>query len=252
VPGVAGFLWLWVWQTYYHSPASHPGLTEQERQLIRTRNADQRSGHRPPPWYGFIYCLRHREVWGLILSRFFHDGAFYFYVYWLPLYLYQDRGFDIKQIAIFAWIPFLASDIGSVAGGWLGKRLIQGGMSLGRSRKLMIWSSSLLTALTLPAVSVDSAYLAIALIAIAMFAIQAKAANLFALPADLFPSREVATIWGLFGAVGSLGGAVFGAWVGWVTESTGYGPVFLAVVISQILSAVVISVLVPRVELLEK
>ena len=182
-----------------------------------------------------------------MLSRFVNDGAFYFYVSWLPLYLAQARGFDLKQIALFAWIPFLAADLGSLAGGWLGTRLINRGMSLDRSRKLLIWGGALLVLMTLPAVRVDSPYLSLALIALAMFAIQGKAANLFALPADLFPAREVGTTWGLFGAVGAFGGMAFNGAAGWVTDASGFGPVFVAVGATQLLSAVFVSIFIPRI-----
>ena len=251
IPGAAGFVWLWIWQLYYHPPESHPRLSRHEKTLILAGRAAEPAGSGTVPWRGFVRFLRYREVWGLMLSRFVNDGAFYFYVSWLPLYLAQARGFDIKQIAIFAWIPFLAADLGSVGGGWLGRRLIQGGMSLDRSRKLLIWLGALLVPLTLPAVSVDSPYLAIALIGVAMFAIQGKAANLFALPADLFPSRDVATIWGLYGAVGSFGGMAFNAAVGWVTEHYSYGPVFVAVGVTQVLSAVFVVWLIPRIRQLK-
>ena len=251
IPGAAGFVWLWIWQLYYHPPESHPRLSRHEKTLILAGRAAEPAGSGTVSWRGFVRFLRYREIWGLMLSRFVNDGAFYFYVSWLPLYLAQARGFDIKQIAIFAWIPFLAADLGSVGGGWLGRRLIQGGMSLDRSRKLLIWLGALLVPLTLPAVSVDSPYLAIALIGVAMFAIQGKAANLFALPADLFPSRDVATIWGLYGAVGSFGGMAFNAAVGWVTEHYSYGPVFVAVGVTQVLSAVFVVWLIPRIRQLK-
>jgi len=252
VPGAAGFIWLWIWQAFYFPPEHHPRLSAAERELILASRDGNEAEETMHAWHGFVRFFRYREVWGLVLSRFFHDGAFYFYVFWLPLYLAQARGFDIRQIALFAWIPFLASDVGSAAGGWLGRSLIGRGMSLDRSRRLLIWGGTLLIPLTLPAVLVDSAYAAIALIGVAMFAIQLKAANLFSLPADLFPAREVATIWGLFGAVGSAGGMVFSAVAGWMTEQAGYGAVFIAVGITQILSAVAISVLVPRIRLLDR
>jgi ACS family hexuronate transporter-like MFS transporter len=254
VPGIAGFLWLWIWQTFYYPPEQHPRLSAAEREIILADqgttepNAGQGAQQK---WHGFTRFFRYREVWGLMLSRFFHDGAFYFYVSWLPLYLAQERGFDIKQIAMFAWIPFLASDLGSLGGGWLGKRLIQNGMSLDRSRRLLIWGGTLIIPLTLPAVAVDSAYLSIALIGIAMFAIQAKAANLFSLPADLFLPQQVATIWGLFGAAGSLGGMFFNAAAGWATEQYDYTPVFIAVGITQIISAMAIKWFVPRIRIIE-
>lgn len=230
VPGAAGFLWLWVWQTWYRPPVAAP--------------AAARTATGP----AVLAALRERDMWGLMLSRFMNDGAFYFYVSWLPLYLAQARGFDLRQIALFAWLPFLAADLGSLAGGWLGGRLIQAGLGLDRSRKLMIWGGALLVLGTLPAVSVDSPFTALALIGVAMFAIQAKAANLFALPADLYPPERVATTWGLFGAVGAFGGMAFNAAVGGIIDQWGYLPVFAAVGVTQLLSAAFISWLVPRIE----
>ena len=249
VPGAAGFAWLWIWRRYYHRPAEHPRLGDEERRLILD-GQQEGAGEAAGPRRSVAELLKTREMWGLMLSRFVNDGAFYFYVSWLPLYLSQARGFDLKQIALFAWIPFLAADLGSLAGGWLGTRLINGGLSLDRSRKLLIWGGALLVLMTLPAVRVDSPYVALALIGLAMFAIQGKAANLFALPADLFPAREVGTTWGLFGALGAFGGMAFNGAAGWVTEVAGFGPVFVAVGVTQILSAVFVSVLIPRIEML--
>jgi ACS family hexuronate transporter-like MFS transporter len=249
VPGVAGFVWLWIWQRYYHQPADHPRLSATEKDLI-VSGQDGAPNDAEGPRRSIAQLLRQREMWGLMLSRFVNDGAFYFYVSWLPLYLAQARGFDLKQIALFAWIPFLAADLGSLAGGWLGTRLINGGLSLDRSRKLLIWGGALLVLLTLPAVGVDSPYTALALIALAMFAIQGKAANLFALPADLFPPREVGTTWGLFGAVGAFGGMAFNAAAGWVTDNGGFGPVFIAVGVTQLLSAVFVSALIPKIQII--
>jgi ACS family hexuronate transporter-like MFS transporter len=254
VPGVAGFAWLLVWQRYYHSPQSHPGISPAERQLVlgpqATGELTQPEPSAAPSGLGVI--LRQQAMWAMMLSRFLNDGAFYFYVFWLPLYLSQARGFDIQQIAIFAWIPYLAADLGSLGGGWLGQRLIDRGLSLDRSRKRLIWAGALTVLLTLPAVQVDSAYLAIALIGLAMFAIQGKAANLFALPADIYPAGQVATTWGLFGAVGAFGGVVFNAAVGWLVDDYGYLPVFVAVGITQLLSAAVISWFIPRIAPIEQ
>lgn len=248
VPGAAGFLWLLVWQRYYHHPRAHPALAGDERALVLAGagTADETQDGAPPG--AVIELLRERRMWILMLSRFLNDGAFYFFVFWLPLYLSQARGFDIMQIAVFAWIPFLAADAGSLAGGWMGRWLIDRGLSLDRSRRSLIWAGALTVLATLPAALVDSPYVAIALIGLAMFAIQGKAANLFALPADIFPPRQVATSWGLFGAVGAMGGVVFNASVGWVVDAWGYPPVFVAVGVTQFLSAAVVSWFIPKIE----
>ena len=107
-----------------------------------------------------------------------------------------------------------------------------------------------INAIALPAVTTESTSMAIALIAGAMFAIQVKASSLFALPADLFPARDVATVWGLYGAVGSFGAMAFNALVGWTIDQYSYFPVFVAVAVMHIVSAVLINIFVPRIEML--
>ncbi len=252
VPGVAGFIWLWIWQALYALPESHPRLSDEERSLILNEREPAPGLPEKQTWYGFIRFLKYREVWGLMLSRFVSDGAFYFFAAWLPLYLTQERGFDLRQIAFSALVPFLAADLGSLFGGWLGVRLIRGGMSVNASRKWIIWIGALLIPCALPAAIVDSASLAIGLIAVAMFAIQMKASSLFTVPADLFPSRDVATTWGLFGAVGSFGGMLFVAAAGFVSEHYSYTPIFAAVGVMHIISAIIIMWLVPNINLLKQ
>jgi ACS family hexuronate transporter-like MFS transporter len=247
IPGAIGFLWLILWQRWFHLPADHPHLPLAERALIEA-GRETISEPVQRPWY---WALRYREVWGLMISRFVSDGAFYFFVFWLPLYLSQERGFDLKAIAMFAWIPFLAVDIGGITGGYLGKKLIDKGISLNKSRKLVIWVGAVLVLAAMPAATTESAALALALIAIAMFAIQFKASSMFTLPADLFPARDVGTIWGMYGAVGSLGGMVFSAVAGWTIDHYSWAPLFVAAACMHIVSAVLINIFIPRIEMLD-
>ncbi len=247
IPGAIGFIWLFLWQRWFFLPDDHPDLPESERLLIkRDQETDEAPADRP--WY---WALRYKEVWGLMISRFVSDGAFYFFVFWLPLYLSQERGFDLKAIALFAWIPFFAVDVGGITGGYLGKKLIDKGVSLDRSRKLVIWIGALLVLAAMPAASTESAMLALMLIAIAMFAIQFKASSMFTLPADLFPARDVGTIWGMYGAIGSFGGMAFSSLAGWTIDNHSWAPLFVAAACMHIVSAVLINVFVPRIEMLD-
>ena len=246
IPGAIGFLWLVLWWKWFYLPQEHPTLPAAERQLILAE-VETGAADVSRSWY---WALRYKEVWGLMISRFVSDGAFYFFVFWLPLYLSEARGMDLRDIGLFAVITFGAADIGSVAGGYTGKKLMDRGMSLDRARKLVIWIGALLVLTAMPAATTDSASLAIALIAIAMFAIQFKASSMFTLPADLFPSRDVGTIWGLYGAVGSFGGAAFGYITGVVVENVSWTPVFVAAACMHIVSAVLINIFVPRIQLL--
>ena len=248
VPGAAGFVWLIVWNSYYESPDKHAGISATERKLILADQEPSSQDVVAEPWYGFVRFLRYREVWGLMLSRLVSDGAFYFFVAWLPLYLSQERNFDMQALAYSVALPFIAADIGSLFGGWLGTRLIRSGWSVNAARKVIIWVAALLVPCALLAVLVDSAAVAIGLICIAMFAIQMKASSHFTIPADLFPAKDVATIWGLFGAVGSLGGALFVVTVGWVTEHYSYTPIFAAVGVMHLISALIIMIMIPSIK----
>jgi len=249
IPGAFGFLWLLLWQRWYHLPADHPDLPAEERDYLlqETTVAVQEAPADTRPWY---WSLRYKEVWGLMLSRFVSDGAFYFFVFWLPLYLSQERGFDLKDIALFAWIPFLAVDIGGITGGIAGKALMDRGVSLDRSRKIVIWVGAVLVLAAMPAATAESAGLALALIAVAMFAIQFKASSMFTLPADLFPARDVGTVWGLYGAVGSFGGMVFSSLAGWTIEHYSWAPLFVIAACMHLVSALLVNLFVPRIDLL--
>jgi len=248
IPGAIGFVWLILWWKWFYLPQDHPQLPAAERDLI-LRETDAGDANEERSWY---WALRYKEVWGLIISRFVSDGAFYFFVFWLPLYLSEARGFNLGEIGLFAIIVFGAADIGSLVGGFTGKKLMDSGMSLDRSRKLVIWVGALLVLAAMPAATTESAGVAIALIAIAMFAIQFKASSMFTLPADLFPARDVGTIWGMYGAVGSFGGAAFGYITGWTVEHFSWTPVFVAAACMHIVSAVLINIFVPRIALLER
>jgi ACS family hexuronate transporter-like MFS transporter len=125
------------------------------------------------------------------------------------------------------------------------------GVSLDRARKLVIWVGAILVLAAMPAATTESAGVALLLIAVAMFAIQFKAASMFTLPADLFPARDVGTVWGIYGAVGSFGGAVFGSLTGWTIENYSWTPVFVAVACMHIVSALIINLFLPRIGLLD-
>ena len=245
IPGALGLLWVWVWQRVYHLPEQHPRIDAAERELILAGRSRQDSrGH-------WTDLLRYREFWGLLSARLVSDFPFYFVLFWLPQYLIDARGFNLRDIAMFAWLPFLAADIGAFAGGALSSRLMARGLTINAARKLVIWCGAALVLVVVPAFYTGSAYIALALICLAMFAMQVKSSAFFTIPADLFPAARVATVWGVFGAVGSLGAAVLGAFAGRLIDASGYEPVFLLVAALHLLSALLLTVFVPRIRQLE-
>jgi len=238
VPALLGFVWVWAWKRLLGTPGPESAAA-----------ATAGMGSALRAYFGQLArWFRYRQTWGLALARFCGDGAFYFLAFWIPSYLADVRGFGLAQIAWAAAIPFVFADLGSIVGGYAGQRLIRAGWSVDASRKSMIWAGALLVPLALPAVYVDSPLLAVLCMGLGIFGIQVKSASLFAVPTDLFPAAAVGTVWGASGAAGSLAAALSQPVIGWTIDHYSYEPVFVAVALMHILSALCVMVLVRRIE----
>jgi MFS transporter, ACS family, hexuronate transporter len=178
------------------------------------------------PW---LRLLSSRRVLGMVSAKFLSDSAWFFCLFWLPKYLYDARGFDIKHVSYFAWIPYAASGLGSFAGGWFSSYLLRSGRSLNFSRKLPLGlSAALMPAVILvPHVSVSFALL---LFSIAFFGQQSWSGLIMTLPTDVFPLSSVGSVAGLIGFGGAMGGAIFNLAAGQLlTYGAGYGTLFAVV-----------------------
>ena len=161
-----------------------------------------------------------------MIAKFLSDAAWYFYLFWLPKYLYDARGFDIKAVATFGWIPPAAAGIGCLVGGWLSSRLLRENLPLDRARKIALGASAVLMPLILFVPSVPVAW-AIVLFSIAYFGQQSWSTLVMVLPADIYPRQAVGAVAGLVGFGGAMGGVVFGQAVGYLLDhGFGYGLVF--------------------------
>ena len=221
--GLAGLLWVRAWVKEYFPPAQHPRLTAEERGSIGEVLAAYHEESRALSW---IRLLAFPQVWGLVLAKFLSDAAWYFYLFWLPKYLYDARGFDIKRVGYFAWIPYAASGLGSLAGGWFSSWLIRRGHSVNFARKVALGASAALMPLIVM-VTRSPIQLAILLFSIAFFGQQSWSTLVMIVPADLFPHEVVASVAGMVGFGGAMGGLLFGLLVGYLLDhGFGYGPVF--------------------------
>ena len=245
LPGSLGLLWVALWYRWFYLPEEHPGISAGEKTLILDERSPQTSKE------SWLSLLRYKEFWGLMASRIVSDFPFYFFLFWLPTYLIDARGFNLRDIALFAWLPWVAADLGALTGGYLSSWLLSKGRSVNVARKAVIWLGALLVLVTIPAVHADSGMLALLLICFAMFSIQIKGAVFFTLPTDLFPAAKVATVWGVFGAVGSLGASLLGYLAGRLIEVASYEPVFYVVGSLHIVSALLLTLFVPNIRQLE-
>jgi MFS transporter, ACS family, hexuronate transporter len=220
VIGVAWAIW---WQRAYYPPERHPRLSAAERETLAPVMSAGAAAEQAPPW---LTLLRLRQTWGLVVAKFLSDAAWYFYLFWLPKYLYDARGFDIKAVGAYAWIPYAAAGLGCLVGGWLSSWLLMRHVPLDRARKIALG----LSAVVMPAVLfVPSAPVgwALAIFSLAYFGQQSWSTLVMILPADMYPRSAVGAVAGLVGFGGAMGGVVFGQVVGTLLDrGYGYGLVF--------------------------
>ncbi len=245
--GSLGFIWLIFWLMTYRLPHQHPTITEEELRHIQSDSGEETA--RSEPKISWAKILGYRQAWGFILAKTMTDPIWWFYVYWLPKYLNEARGFSLQKIAAFAWIPYLVADVGSVGGGWLSSFWIKRGWPINRARKTTMAILAFLMPCGIVAVFAPSAAVALALISIAMAAHQGWSANVFTLSSDMFPTKDVASVVGLGGAGGAVGGLIIAPVTGYILKwFNTYVPIFIIAGVMHPLALGVIYLLVRRIE----
>jgi ACS family hexuronate transporter-like MFS transporter len=234
--GVCGLFWAILWVSLYRAPDKHPWLSESERLYI-SEGKQELVVAAPPARRGVLkIVLLQKNFWAFGIARFFSEPAWQFFSYWIPLYLTTERHLNLKQIGYYAWLPFLAADLGSLFGGILSpffmKRMRT---SVITARKCSATVSALIMVFAVFVGRVHSAEWAIFFICVGAFAHQSMSATLMTLPADLFPDRTVATANGLSGTSAMIGGMLFTQIVGVVAQGIGYGPLFTTIAFLDII-----------------
>ena len=238
VTGALGFVWVALWLLFYHPPERHPALSDQERAFIaQGQEAHLRSaGTRPSLWA----IAGQRNFWGIAIPRFLADPTWGTLTMWLPLYLTSVRHFDLTQIALFAWMPFVGADLGSVFGGTVSMALQKRGVGLINARRMAFTLGAILmTAVSLVGY-VESPYTAIALITLAGFAHQTLSVTVITMASDLFRRHEVATVAGMAGTCGNAGLLIFSLMMGALVTTVGYTPFFISLGALDLVGAAVL------------
>jgi ACS family hexuronate transporter-like MFS transporter len=178
------------------------------------------------PWLRLAALL---PVQGLVVAKFLSDSAWYFYLFWLPKYLYDVRGFDTKRVGYWAWIPYAASGLGSLGGGMLSSALLRHGVSLDRSRKIALGLSAAVMPVIL-LVSRSPVQAAIVIFSITFLGQQSWSGLIMTIPADLFPANVVGSVAGMVGFGGAIGGVIFNLIAGkLLAHGFGYSLIFAIV-----------------------
>ena len=241
VTGVLGLIWAAAWYLVYRPPEQHPAITEEERAYITAERAAI-----PAARASARDILTRSRFWSIATARFLIEPAWQTFSFWIPLYLH-GRGMNLAQIAMFAWLPFLAADLGGVLGGYFSPWLVRKfGLHLVHSRIAGVSLGAVLMIAPGCIGLAGTPYVAIVLFCIGGFAHQMISVSLNTLNTDVFAPAEVGTAVGFVGQAGWLGGLLFSLMMGQVIDAIGYTPIFASLTFFDLSAAAVLIATVGR------
>ncbi|MHA6768475.1 MFS transporter [Sphingobium ummariense] len=240
--GALALVWVVLWLLFYQSPRQHRRISAEERDYIIQGQEDHlaASGEKP----SILQLLRNRNFWGIALPRFLADPTWGTLTFWLPLYLSTARGFDLTQIALFAWLPFVAADLGCLFGPMVALWLQRRGVPLIDARRWAFTLGAVLMTSMFFVGGVASPYAAIALLCLGGFAHQTLSVTVITMASDLFRKNEVGTVAGMAGTFANFGVLAFSLAIGALVTTVGYEPFFIVLGVLDLVGAALLWILV--------
>jgi len=202
LPGLLGFVWLFVWRRVYHLPAEHPRISAAEREMILAETGEGKSAAQRQLGWGEL--LKLPQTWGAIVSKALTDPVWFFITDWFPLYLVA-KGISLRSGLIAVWIPFIGADLGNFFGGWASGYLIKRGWALGAARKALVIFGGVGVMLLIPTIFTANLAAITALFGLATFCYAAFSTIANVLPSDLFTGGSVASVSGFSGTGAGIG-----------------------------------------------
>lgn len=244
VAGGIGLVWSVLWFLNYNSPARHRRLGQAERDYILNNQEVRLAARAERP--SVLALARRRDLWGIALPRLLADPVWGMLSFWMPLYLARVRGFDLGQIALFAWLPFLAADLGCLFGPAVVAFLQRRGIDLIDARRAAFTLGAvLMTGMAFVGLATNP-YAAIALLCLGGFAHQTLSVTVITMASDLFAKNEVATAAGMAGLAGNLGVLIFSLSLGQMVDGVGYEPFFILLGVLDLVGAALLWTLVRK------
>ncbi|MEL6191317.1 MAG: MFS transporter [Bacteroidota bacterium] len=257
VVGLTGLLWLIPWMIFVKAPPkSHPWLTEEERQYILSgqqegeedSKEDTDEGYNPT----FFQMLGHKESWGVIIASAVIDPIWWLFVFWIPIYLSEVYGMDVKTIAIYGWVPYVGAMLGAWFGGILAQNRIKAGWTVDKTRKLVITMGCVIMLPALLAMaSPGGPEIAVIIMAVILFGFQTAIGNVQTLPSDLFGKKTVGTLAGLAGMAAKLAAAGLTFLIPILTSGGNYTPAFIIGAALAVIAMASIWILCPKIKPLQ-
>lgn len=256
--GITGLLWLIPWWILVKSPPKkHPWITDKEREYILTgeqnqdENADGEFDEGYNPDTGKM--LSHKESWGVIIASAALDPIWWLFIFWIPIYLNEVYGMDVKSIGFYAWVPYVGAMLGAWFGGLLAQNRIKAGWTVNKTRKFVITLGCLIMLpMLLAMANPGGPETAVIFMAVILFGFQTAIGNVQTLPSDLFGGKTVGTLSGFAGMAAKLGAFGLTIMVPWLTSGGNYTPAFVIGAALAIITVASVWILCPKIEPLRK
>lgn len=233
IVGSFGIFWLIPWLVINKkAPAEHPWLSEEEREYILSGQSSIDRKAAPGIGLSIKEILSHRESWAVLIGRFFLEPIWWLFVGWMPLYLAETYGFNVKEIGFFAWVPYVGAAIGSISGGFYAGKLMNKGVTLNKARKTAIVIGAVIMFLGLLATILfaDTPTKFVVIVAFVLFGFQFAIGNIQTIPSDLFSGKSVGTLAGFGGSVGVFSVIIMNFLVP-VISKISYIPIFIMIAV---------------------
>ena len=261
ITGAIGFLWLILWITIYDTPAKHKKVTPEELAYINSDQDEQTEDQTSTEKISWFKLLTFRQTWAFVIGKMLTDPIWWFYLFWLPAFLKAEYGLEGSAASLPVAVVYTIASVGSIFGGWLPLNLIKKGFPVFRARKtsMLIYAFCAVPAVFIQYLGSMGLWLAVLSIGFATSAHQAWSANIFTTVSDMFPKKAVASVIGIGGMAGGLGGMAFSKLAGKLFDhykalghlETGYYIMFLICGFGYLLAWLIMHLLVPRYKLIE-
>ena len=231
--GSFGILWLIPWLIINKKmPKEHPWITEEEKEYIVSGQHKSEASDEPQKGLSLKEILSYKEAWAVLASRFFLEPIWWLFVGWMPLYLAETYGFNVKEIGFFAWVPYVGAAIGSLSGGVFAGKLIGKGATIDKARKstILIGAALMFTGLVATILFAKTALVFVIIVGVVLFGFQFSIGNIQTIPSDLFSGKSVGSLAGLGGAVGVFSVIVMNKLVPIISEIS-YTPIFIMIAV---------------------
>lgn len=242
--GLLGFIWLFFWVKMVHGPENHPSVNAAEVALIK-EDVEINDENPASLWE----IIRTRKVWAIAIGKFMTDPIWWFFLYWLPKYLYSTYGLQLDKIGLPLITAYLIADAGSIGGGWLSSKFLKMGWSINAARKTTLLLCALLVTPIYWVSGIANLWSAVLLIGLGMAAHTGWSANMYTLATDFFPKKDVGTVVGFIGMAGAVGGMLMATATGHLLEATGsYKSLFFIAASMYGAALLIIHLLVPDID----